>query len=241
MTASSLQSSQSAKTVAVVQSNYIPWKGYFDLINSVDEFILYDDVQYTRRDWRNRNIIKCPSGPKWLTIPVDVKGKYSQPIKDTVISDPHWNRNHWKTISHSYSPARYFSHYRETFEELYLNTDETYLSRINYRFITSICRILGVETTLAWSMDYELIGDRTERIVNLCKQAGATHYLSGVMAKAYLNEELFRQEEIGISYLDYSGYPEYEQLYPPYESRVSIIDLIFNKGPDATSYMKSFR
>jgi hypothetical protein len=229
-----------SKTIAVVQSNYIPWRGYFDLINSVDEFILYDDVQYTIRDWRNRNIIKTSSGPLWLTIPVEVKGKYFQKIKDTRISDSNWRRRHWATIMHSYSRAKYFPMQKELFEELYLQADDKLLSHINYRFIVEICRILGIRTTISWSMDYNLIGDTTGRLVYLCQQAGATAYLSGPAAKAYLNEDLFRSEGIAVSYMDYSGYPEYRQLYPPFEPRVSVIDLILNEGPDSTRYMKSF-
>ena len=228
------------KTIAVVQSNYIPWRGYFDLINSVDEFILYDDAQYTIRDWRNRNIIKTSSGPLWLTIPVEVKGKYFQKVKDTRISDPTWGRKHWASIMHSYSRAKHFPKEKELFEELYSRADNKLLSHINYRFIVAICRILGISTTISWSMDYNLVGDKTERLVHLCQQAGATAYLSGPSAKAYLNEDLFRNEGIAVSYMDYSGYPEYTQLYPPFQSQVSIIDLIFNEGPGATSYMKSF-
>jgi WbqC-like protein family len=228
------------KTIAVVQSNYIPWRGYFDLINSVDEFILYDEVQYTIRDWRNRNIIKTQSGPLWLTIPVEVKGKYFQKIKDTRISDPTWGRKHWASIVHSYSRAKYFPMQKELFEQLYLQADDKLLSHVNYHFIIAICRILGIRTTISWSMDYNLIGDKTERLVHLCQQTGATAYLSGPAAKAYLNEDLFKSEGIAVSYMDYSGYPEYMQLYPPFISRVSIIDLIFNEGPQATDYMKSF-
>ena len=228
------------KTIAAVQSNYIPWRGYFDLINSVDEFILYDDVQYTIRDWRNRNIIKTSSGPLWLTIPVQVKGKYLQKIKDTKIGDPTWRRRHWASIVHSYSRAKYFPMQKELFEELYLQADDKLLSKINYRFIVAICRILGIRTTISWSMDYNLIGDKTERLVHLCQQAGATAYLSGPLAKAYLDEELFRKEGIVVSYMDYSGYREYTQLYPPFRPQLSIIDLLFNEGPQATNYMKSF-
>lgn len=101
------------KKIAILQSNYIPWKGYFDLINLVDEFILYDDMQYTRRDWRNRNRIKTANGERWLTIPVEVKGKYFQKIKDTVVSDAAWNRKHWDSIVHSYSRAGYFGKYKK--------------------------------------------------------------------------------------------------------------------------------
>lgn len=229
-----------SKTIAVVQSNYIPWRGYFDLIHSVDEFILYDDVQYTIRDWRNRNIIKTQNGPRWLTIPVEVKAKYLQKIKDAVISDPTWGRKHWASIIHNYSRAKYFPMHRELFEDLYLRSEDKLLSHINYRFIVAICRILGISTTISWSMGYDLIGDKTERLVHLCQQAGATAYLSGPSAKAYLDEALFRNEDIAVSYMDYSGYPEYRQLYPPFEPCVSVIDLILNEGPSATKYMKSF-
>jgi hypothetical protein len=229
-----------SKTIAVVQSNYIPWRGYFDLINSVDEFILYDDVQYTIRDWRNRNIIKTQNGPRWLTIPVEVKGKYFQKIKDTVISDTTWGRKHWASIIHNYSRAKYFLIYRELFKDLYLRSEDKLLSQINYRFIIAICQILGIRTTISRSMDYNLVGDKTDRLVHLCKQAGATAYVSGPSAKAYLDEDVFRNEGIAVAYIDYSGYPEYRQLYPPFEPSVTIIDLIFNEGPSATGYMKSF-
>lgn len=228
-----------SKTIAVVQSNYIPWKGYFDLINSVDEFILYDDVQYTSRDWRNRNTIKSPDGLIWLTIPVQVKGKSFQKIKDTVVADDKWARDHWRSIVHNYSKASYFLEYKELFQELYSGPEDKFLSQINYRFITAICRILGISTTISWSMDYHLSGEKNQRLVSLCQQAGATSYLSGPAAKAYLDEESFRQHGIAVAYIDYSGYPEYQQLYPPFESHVSIIDLIFNEGSNATKYLKS--
>jgi hypothetical protein len=227
------------KTIVIVQSNYIPWRGYFDLINSADETILYDDMQYTRRDWRNRNTIKTSQGLKWLTIPVQAKGKYLQKIKDTVVADPNWASDHWRSIVHNYSGARHFSRYAKTFEDLY-STDEHLLSQINYQFITAICRILGIKTLLSWSMSYLLSGEKTERLVNLCKQAEATEYLSGPAARAYIDEQMFADQGIRLRYIDYADYPEYQQLYPPFEPQVSIMDLIFNEGPDATKYMKSF-
>ncbi len=236
----SIRCATMGKKVAIVQSNYIPWKGYFDLINLVDEFILFDDMQYTRRDWRNRNKIKTPDGLMWLTIPVQVKGKNLQKIRETVISAPGWNRRHWKSIVHNYSRAKYFHAYRELFEELYLGCNERFLSRINYRFLTAICEILDIDTKLSWSMDYHLIEGKTERLIDLCKQAGAIEYLSGPTAKGYIDEELFRSEGMTLRYMDYSGYPEYNQLCPPFDHHVSIIDLIFNEGPDAPKYMKSF-
>jgi len=209
-------------------------------MNRVDEFILYDTVQYTRRDWRNRNRIKTYNGPIWLTIPVEVKGQYYQKIKDTRISDMGWNRKHWKSIVHNYTRAKYFNSYKEQFEELYLGCHEKYLSRINYRFIASICEILGIETKISWSMDYELSDGRNEALIDLCKQAGASEYLSGPAAKGYIDEALFKNNGIKLKYMDYSGYPEYNQLYPPFDHAVGIIDLIFNEGENAKNYLKSF-
>ncbi len=230
-----------SKKVASVQSNYIPWKGYFDMINLVDEFILYDHVQYTKGDWRNRNKIKTQHGMKWLTIPVKHNLLQKIKIKETVVNDSRWNHKHWKSIVQNYSKVKYFHIYRELFEELYLGQREVLLSQINYRFLTAICQILGINTKLSWSMDYQLIeGDKTGRVIDLCKQAGATEFICGPKAKAYINEELFKSEGIVLRYMDYSGYPEYRQLFPPFEHNVSIIDIIFNEGPDAPKYMKSF-
>ena len=114
------------------------------------------------------------------------------------------------------------------------------MSHINYRFLNSICEILGITTKLSLSMDYNLVEGKVERLVDLCKQAGATEYLTGPAAKAYIEDDLFTKEGIGLENMDYSGYPEYNQLFPPFEHSVSVIDLIFNEGPNATNYMKSF-
>lgn len=229
-----------SKRVAILQSNYIPWKGYFDLINSVDEFILYDDMQYTRRDWRNRNKIKTSRGPIWLSIPVKVKGKYDQKIKDTEVDEPGWNERHWQSIVHAYGKAPYFATYRAQFEELYRGATAPLLSDVNFRFIAAICEILGIRTKLTWSMDYQLVDGKTERLVDLCRQAGATDYLSGPAARDYVDETLFERAGIGLRWMDYGGYPEYAQPHPPFDHFVSVIDLLFSTGPDATAFMKTF-
>lgn len=228
-----------AKTVAIVQSNYIPWKGYFDLINSVDEFILYDDMQFTRRDWRNRNKIKTPKGAQWLTIPVQVKGKYFQAIKDTLVSDEGWGEKHWRTLEHNYARAPHFRDYEEIFKPIYFS-GEKHLSQINHQFLTAICGLLNINTKVSWSMDYELAEGKTERLVSLCQQAGADHYISGPAAQAYMEESLFSDAGMKLSYMDYSDYPEYPQLDPPFTHYVSILDLLFMVGADATQYMRSF-
>jgi len=227
------------KKVAILQSDYIAWKGYFDIINMVDEFILYDDVQYTKNDWRNRNQIKTNDGKQWITIPVH-QANLEQMIKDTLVSNDIWRKKHWKTVVQNYSKAIHFNDYKKLFKELYLDSNEKLLSKINYRFIVAICKILGIKTKISWSMDYNLVERKTERLVAFCKQANAKSYLSGPAAKDYINDNLFETEGITLTYMDYSGYPEYNQLYPPFEHAVSIIDLIFNEGPDAQKYMKSF-
>ena len=229
------------KRIAILQSNYIPWKGYFDLINMVDEFILYDDMQYTRRDWRNRNKIKTPQGLQWLTIPVEIKGKYFQKINETKVSEKDWAKKHWQTILRNYSKAKYFKDYKDIFEELYLTCDEEYLSEINYKFITTINEILGIKTKLRWSSEFELVDGQTEKLLGICKDCNADIYLSGPAAKDYFNEDLAKQENIKVEWMDYSGYKEYGQLNPPFEHGVSILDLIFNEGDRAKEFMKSFR
>lgn len=225
--------------LAVIQSNYIPWKGYFDLINTADTFIFYDHAQYTKNDWRNRNRIKTDDGLKWLTIPVTRKS-LSQRICDTRAVDNRWRAKHWKSLCQWYGKARFFTRYRPTFEALYLGDDEDRISAINHRFITVVNDILGIDTPLSWSTDYPLADGKTERLVGLCLSTGATEYVSGPAAADYIRPELFEANDIRLTYLDFDGYPEYPQLYPPFEHKVSILDLVFNRGPDAPAYMKSF-
>lgn len=227
------------KKIAILQSNYIPWKGYFDLINMVDEFILYDDMQYTKNDWRNRNKIKTSQGIKWLSIPIRQE-KLSQKISQTKINDKRWNIKHYKTISQNYIKAKYFNKYKEVFEELYLTCNEEYLSKINYRFITAINEILGVNTKIRFSDEFVLKGDKTQKLLNICKECNANVYVSGPSAKSYFDEELALKENIAVEWINYDNYPTYNQLYPPFFHEVSILDLIFNEGEEAKKYMKSF-
>ena len=227
------------KKIVILQSNYIPWKGYFDLINMVDEFIIYDEMQYTKNDWRNRNQIKTQNGKQWLTIPVK-QDKLSQTILDTKIAQANWGKKHWNSLCTNYSKAPFFNNYKEIFENLYLNLDTQYLSRINYSFICAINQILGIKTKITWSTDYNLGKGKTRRLISLCAQANASEYLSGPAAKEYLDCQLFLQAGIKLSWMDYSGYPEYSQLYQPFEHSVSILDLLFNCGPTSTRYLKSF-
>lgn len=227
------------KKIAILQSNYTPWKGYFDLINMVDEFVLYDDMQYTKNDWRNRNKIYTSQGLQWLTIPAR-QVNLDQLIKDTKVSDFRWPKKHWSSIQQNYSKSKYFKQYKELFEELYLNCKEEHLSLINYRFIKAINDVLDIKAKISWSSEYDLIEGQTEKLLGICKQAGASSYLSGPAAQGYFDVDLAKQEGIEVEWMDYSGYPEYEQLHQPFEHGVTILDLIFNEGPNAKKFMKSF-
>jgi hypothetical protein len=227
------------KKIAISQSNYIPWKGYFDFINEVDEFVLYDDVQYTKRDWRNRNRIKTPHGLKWLTIPVTASR--SMNINEVEIAEENWNENHWKTIRHLYSQAEHFDLYSDVIEHLYENANQKKLSEINYHFLTGINELLGISTPLTWSTDYESEGNKSERLLTICKEAGADVYVSGPAAKDYLDTDLFDKEGIKVEWMNYAGYKEYSQVYGKFEHSVSIIDLLFNTGKRAKDFMKSFK
>jgi len=228
------------KRIAIVQSSYIPWKGYFDLIRCVDEFILFDSVQYTKRDWRNRNLIKTPRGTGWLTVPVEVKGRFNQRICDTTIAPDHsgWTRKHWHGIESSYAKAPHFAEFKDRFKDVYEQVQaETHLSRVNHAFLVAICGALGIRTKISWSMDYGVIEGRNERLIDLCRKAGGTEYLSGPSARAYMDLEVFKKAGLTVRFADYSRYREYPQLYPPFTHGVSALDLIFQVGAGAPGFL----
>ena len=226
------------KKIAIVQSNYIPWKGYFDLIAAVDEFILYDDMQYTRRDWRNRNLIKTPQGLHWLTIPVLVKGKYFQKIRETEVEDLRWANQHWQTLKRNYQRTPFFSEIAAWLEPLYLDQSYRHLSDINRQFIQSICAYLGITTRISNSWDYDSTEGKTERLANLCVQAQGTEYISGPAARNYLDPLVFEQLDIALTWFDYDNYPAYAQQGDEFTHGVTILDLLFACGKDAVNYMK---
>ena len=231
-------SARNGKKVAIVQSNYIPWKGYFDMIRQVDEFILLDSVQYTRRDWRNRNRIKTPEGVIWLTIPVKAAGRYLQSIRETEISDPGWAEHHWTTLKRAYGRAPHFAPIAPRLEALYGNASRCrLLSEVNRLFLRDLCVMLAIPTRITADSDYHPTGTKTERLVGLCRAAGATEYLSGPAARDYIAPELFHDAGIRLSWMDYTGYPEYPQLHPPFDHAVSILDLIVHTGPDAMRHL----
>lgn len=227
------------KRVAIIQSNYIPWKGYFDIISKVDEFILYDSAQYTRRDWRNRNQIKTPQGLQWLTIPVQSKGQYIAPICEIRVDDGAWAEKHWRTLEQHYRRAAGFARFGPLLQSLYEEAARLErLSEVNRLFLERVGRWLGVETPLRWSWEYESQGDKSEKLLEMCLAAGAGVYLSGPSAQGYLDVARFEAAGVQVEWMDYKGYPEYPQLYPPFTHAVSALDLLLNTGDQARAWMK---
>jgi hypothetical protein len=226
------------KKIAVLQSNYIPWKGYFDMIAAVDEFILYDAMQYTRRDWRNRNQIKTPLGTQWLTVPVLVKGKYYQKIRDTEINGNDWGVLHWKALLQNYRRAPHFSEIAAWLEPFYLGQHFSHISHLNRCLIEAICDYLSIKTVITSSSDYTLIDGKSKRIADLCIQAGGSVYISGPAAKHYIDETDFSDQGIELRWFDYEGYQPYPQLWGAFTHGVTILDLMFNCGKDSHRYMK---
>lgn len=205
----------------------------------VDEFILYDDMQFTKNDWRNRNKIKTQNGAEWISIPVG--GKINRRIRDVRIKNYHWQKKHWKTITQYYKKAKYFENIAEFIEPLYTQYEHNNLSELNRIFILKICDYLGVQTKINNSWDYQMINGKNERLAELCVQAGGTEYISGPAAKQYLDEEVFLRKGIQVTWHDYSGYPEYPQLWGPFVHEVTVLDLLFNTGTDASWYIWGWR
>lgn len=207
----------------------------------MDTFVLYDEVQFTRRDWRNRNKFRTQNGAEWVTIPVQVKNKYTQSVWDTLIADKAWGTLHWKIIQHNYSKSPFFKEVSAIFKPLFVENNEQRLSLLNENFIRKICEYLGIKTPIIWSHDVDYKkGNATKKLCNLCEALGATEYLSGPSAESYLDLSLFIGKNIDVTYFDYEGYTDYQQIYSPCVHNVSILDLLFNVGQNAPKYMKSF-
>jgi hypothetical protein len=233
------------RTAVILQSNYLPWRGYFDLIARADAAILFDSVQYTRRDWRNRNRIKTAQGPLWITVPVEVKGRYTQAVDETQVANRGWAESHIRSIDLAYRQAGAFA---ETAPWLFgALTDvaaEPMLTAINERLIRALMAHLGIATPLHRCTGLlpraEMAAmDASQRLVALCGAVGADRYLSGPAAKAYLDETAFARAGITVDWMRYDGYPDYPQCWGAFEPQMSIVDLLLNTGADAMRYIKA--
>lgn len=231
------------RRIVVTQSNYLPWRGWFDMLRQADGLVLLDSVQFTRRDWRNRNRIKTAQGAIWLTVPVEVSGRFAQAVDETRIQAPGWAEAHLRSIALAYARA---PHFAEAFPWLEATlrgvAAEPMLTRVNEALIQALCGRLDL--SLPIQRDAELLPrdalpafDPSERLAALTEAAGGQRYLSGPAARAYLDPAPFERRGIAVEWMDYGGYPDYPQLWGTFEPAVSVIDLILNTGPAAARYL----
>ena len=228
-----------SRKVAIIQSNFLPWKGYFDFIKKVDHFVFYDTCQYTKRDWRNRNKIKVSNGDPWISVSVNTKNKFDQKINETFITDPDWAKKIWNKIEYNYKKTPYFNFVKdEIFNECILKIEDQTISGINQKIIKYISKnLLDIETEFHDSSTFNLPEDRNLRLVNITKELDGTEYISGEAAKCYLDYALFEKENIKLSFMSYEGYESYPQIHGEFSHFVTILDLFFMTGPEAKNYL----
>jgi WbqC-like protein family len=224
--------------ICIIQSCYIPWKGFFDLIGQCDEYVIYDSAQYVKRHWHNRNRVKTSNGIEWLTIPVVVKGRFEQPIDQVEIEKP-WADKHWRVIELAYKRAAFFEFFAPMVMSWYERADkQTRLTDVNAIFLHGMAGLLGVKTRFVRDRDYPSKGDKMQRLLGIARAASADRYLSGPSARAYFDESIFTSAGITTEWMNYEGHPKYPQLHGCFEHAVTALDLLFNAGPEARRYLK---
>lgn len=226
-------------TAVILQPSYLPWRGYFHLMQRADVFVHYDDVQYTRQDWRSRNRIRVPGGVEWLTIPVENAGFLANQllIKDARVHwGKQWNRSHRDRIVRSYARAPHFARYFPAIDEV-LSSRQELLVSYTIPLVERLAAALGIATRTVRSSQLGIEDDDpTERLVSICAHLGADRYLSGPSARDYLDEARFARAGVALEYIDYR-YPPYEQIDDLYEPAVSVVDLLFMTGEQAPGYI----
>ena len=224
----------------ILQPSFIAWRGYFHQVHRADVFVFYDDVQYDKHGWRNRNRIKGPNGSQWLTVPVLSKGNVSHhlPINQVRINtSQEWAAKHWTTLTQVYGRTPFFAQYAPILEPYYQRPYEL-LAELTIDLTVAIAReLLDItHTRFERSSQLGISGTTTGRLVAICQAAEATRYVSGPSAASYLDEEQFRAAGISVEYMAYD-YPEYAQRFPPFDPFVSVLDLVFMLGPEAPRYI----
>ena len=222
--------------VIITQPNYIPWKGYFSNMRNVDYLVIYDDVQYTKRDWRNRNYLIVNYGPSLISIPVITKSKFHQKINETEVYDKNWYKKHWAFIENNYKKSKFYDEYSEHFYPLYYNIQTEIISEIDLIFIKKIIELLDLNIKILKSSELNVFGDQNTRLFNICKSLNCSTYISGPAAKSYLNEKLFTNNDIQVEYYNYNNFKEYKQNWNGFDHKVSILDMFFNLGSETINY-----
>jgi len=224
--------------VGMIQSNYIPWRGYFDFIDDVDLFIFYDDVPYGMgKKWRNRNLIKTRYGPRWLTVPLK-HGKDNKLISEVAIDySKNWQAEHINRLYENYHNAPFWNLYIDDFSTL-INKDYTSISDLNVTLCKWIMGLLNIKTEVRMSHEFDGKGDKARRPLDLLIKVRAGAYLTGPNTEAYTDVRLFHSHRIRLEFKSYQ-YRSYRQSWGPFINEVSILDLLFNTGPEAGTHLKS--
>lgn len=222
---------------AIMQPTYLPWMGYFDLIDRSDVFIFLDDVELSKQSWQQRNKILGPDGPFWLTVPVE--GSSHTLIQDAKIDDEkRWRDTHRKSFKFHYQNASYYPDHEDWINEVYATPWEN-LSELNISLIRDLTERLGLSARFHRSSEFKTVNDRVSRITVLCNEVGADQYLSPLGSHAYLDEGTFAEEGIQLSYQHFE-HPEYEQVYgDTFTSHLSAMDLMLNTGPESLNTLRS--
>jgi hypothetical protein len=222
--------------VGMIQSNYLPWRGYFDFIDDVDVFVFFDDVKYSHRTWRNRNLLKTSSGLLWLSVPV-LHNSETLIQEARIDNTSRWAEKHIRSISLAYRKAPYFDDYAGELFALLAASEDT-ISDLNVKLCKWMMEKLSIETEIRMSSEFVAKGDKYQRPLEMLREMGATAYLSGPTAKPYTDNSAFRRAGISLEFKAYE-YPEYPQLHGSFISNVSALDLLFNCGTDARLFLKS--
>lgn len=227
--------------IAIAQPTYLPWLGYFDLLDQVDAFVILDHVQFEKQSWQQRNRIKTPQGLQWLTVPVMFRGRFGQSICEVEIRDRESWRKHLRTIELNYRRAPFFADYFQELAER-LGGECSHLLELNVRLIEWFMNVLGIRTPLCFSSRLNVQGKRTELLANICSFLGATTYVSPIGSAGYLLREidLLEHRSIEIRFHNYE-HPEYQQMFPPFVAYASVLDLLFNEGGRALEIIRSGR
>ena len=216
--------------IAIHQPNYLPWLGYFYKMAESNVFVLLDSVQYEKNGLTNRVKIKTSQGSSWLTL--SAKRRLPQLIKEVKLANFQRDKEkHIRTIELNYRKAKYFNYLFPEIKEI-LEKDWQYLSKLNIELIKLLREKLGIKTKLEFASNYNISGKSTDLLVNLSKKFNADIYLSGRGGRKYQNEKNFKMAKIELKYLDFI-YPTYHQLWGKFIPNLSIIDLLFNCGPDS--------
>ena len=223
--------------LGALQPGYLPWLGFFHQIAKTDLFLICDELQYTRYDWRNRNRIRTKEGWLWLIVPIEGRNRLNKRIDEIKIDySKGWRRKHWLSIKESYQKAPYFEKYKDFWKEIYQRR-WTYLADLDMAIILHCLKLLGIGTKIVISSDLKLEDkfskkvnlDATERIIFFCKELGADEFFEGASGKNYINEDRLKEEGIKLEYQNYH-HPVYRQVYQPFIPYLSIVDLLFNEG-----------